>query len=136
MITITVTDVADPTVTFRLSADTVAENGGTTMVTATADKAFERTVFVTVQFQDGDGSPLSADNLPFTVTGNTTLVFVKGETKSEGSLMLKATNNNAHNADDVTVTITANTDDFHTANGVRVEQFKAAKLTIEDDDVP
>ena len=134
---INVTDVKDPVVTFKVTPVEIAENGGETVVTATASKAFERTVFVTVQFEDAQGTTIQpGPNGPFSVSGDTRLVFVKGQTSSEGSLTLTANNNNTDAPNDVVVTVTADETAFFTANGVRVESFKDAKLTIKDDDVP
>ena len=141
MITIRVTNVGHPTVTFKFNPDKISERGDSTEVTATVDQAFDRTVFVTVQFQDveDEDNPTAIDltdtNSPLTARGNLTLVFVRGSLKSEGSLWLDSNNNNTYDENGRTIAATADVEAFFTANGVRVEEFKADKpLTIEDDD--
>ena len=129
-ITVTITDVAEHKVTFKFDPDEISERSDTTEVTATVNRAFEKTVSVRVIFVDENGVEVTNG---FEVIGNPTLFFVRGSTKSEGSLRVRSINDDA--AGDKMITVTGNETAFEMDNGFIPFQFVGDELTIESDDV-
>ena len=124
-VTLTITDDDDtPAVTLVLTPASIGENGETSTVTATLDRASSEATTVTVAV-----TPVSpAVEGDYTLSANLDLTIPAGETASTGEVTITAVDNDAH-APDKTVTVSAtatNTQGFTAPQDVT--------LTIRDDD--
>ena len=104
-----------PVVTLTVSNASIKEDRGVSTVAATLDHAFSQQIVVTV-----------APSLYYSLVRNRRLTFPAGETKSRGTVVLRARDNDV-DAPDRTVEVGG------TVSTAKVE-LKAAALTIEDDD--
>ncbi len=104
-----------PVVTLTVSNASIKENLGVSTVAATLDRAFSQQIVVTV-----------APSLYYALIRNRRLTFPAGETKSRGTVTLRARDNDV-DAPDRTVEVRG------TLSTTQVE-LKAAELTIRDDD--
>ncbi len=123
----TITDDDDaPTVTLVLTPPSIGENGGSSTVTATLDRASSAATTVTV----------SAEAVPPAVAGdyalsaNTTLIIPADSLASTGVVTITAVNNDV-DALDKTVTVSATAE-----NDQGITAPQNATLTITDDDAP
>ena len=108
-------DDAPPVVTLMLSETSIDEHSGQSTVTATLDRASSQQIVVTV-----------ARDPAYTLSPNTSLTFPAGETASQGTVTLTATDNDI-DAEDAVVSVGGTTN----PSGLTVN---AAMLTIRDDD--
>ena len=119
-------DDGPPAVTLVLTPASIGENGGSSTVTATLDRASSAATTVTVSATPV--SPALAGD--YTLSTNTTLTIAAGQTASTGVVTITAVNNDVDAADkEVTVSATATN-----AQGITAPQD--ATLTITDDDAP
>ena len=86
--------------TLALSSSSISENGGSTTVTASLDRASGEETSITVSAAPGTGATAS----DYTLSENTTLTIAAGATTSTGVVTLTAVNN-AVDAPDKTVTV-------------------------------
>ena len=125
---LTITDDDTPRVTLTLSDSSIAENGGTTTVTATQDRADDADTRITVSVTPT--SPATASD--YRLSANTTLTIPAGQRSSTGIITITAINNNAIEADKrLSVRGTASN-----TNYARNLPVTGAALTITDDDTP
>ena len=126
--TLTITDDDTPRVTLTLSTSSIAENGGTTTVTATQDRPDNADTRVTISVTPT--SPATASD--YRLSANTTLTIPAGQRSSTGIITITAINNNAIEADKrLSVRGTASN-----TNYARSLPVTGAALTITDDDTP
>ena len=115
---------AAPTVTLSLSDTSIGENGGTTTVTATLDRASGAATTVTISV-----TPVSpAVVADYSLSTNRTLTIAAGQTLSTRTVTLTAVNNDV-DAADRTVTISG-----AAGNDVGVTDPADRNLTVEDDE--
>ena len=118
-VALTITDdEPTPSVTLRLSKTSIAEDGGTSEVSATMDYASSEATTITLA--------VSSD---FTLDA-TTLTIPAGQTTSSGTVTLTAVDNDA-DAPDKTVSVSGTA-----ANAHAVNQPDPVTLKITDDDSP
>ena len=118
--TVTVNDDdATPQVTLVLMPDSIGENGGTSIVTATLERASSAVTTVTVS---------AAASTDYGLTNNRILTIAAGATASSGTVRLTAVDNNV-DAPDKTVTVSATAENSHGATAPA-----NVTLTITDDD--
>ena len=118
-VALTITDdEPTPSVTLRLSKTSIAEDGGTSEVSATMDYASSEATTITLA--------VSSD---FTLDA-TTLTIPAGQTTSSGTVTLTAVDNDA-DAPDKTVSVSATASNPHAVN-----QPDPVTLKITDDDPP
>ncbi len=117
-------DEAPPAVTLILTPDSIAENGGSSTVTATLDHPSSEETTVTVSA----AAVLPAVAGDFMLSANKTLTIVANSTTSAGTVTVRTVNNNV-DAPDKTVTVSA-----VAVNSQGVENPSNAALTIIDDD--
>ena len=113
-------DESSPTVTLTLTPSTIAENGGTSAVTASLSHPSSAATTVTVSAAGPSGS--------YTLTGDT-LTIAAGKTASTGTVTVAAVDD-AVDDPDKTVIVSG-----ISANAQGVTGPLANTLTIEDDDV-
>ena len=117
-------DDSQPTVTLSLSRSPISENGGTTTVTATLNRASSAATAITVSATPGTDAAAS----DFTLSSNKVLTIAAGATTSTGTVTITAVNNNKDEPDKlVTVSATAQ-------NSQGVTAPSDVTLTIRDDD--
>ena len=125
---LTITDDDTPRVTLTLSDSSIAENGGTTTVTATQDRADNADTRVTISVTST--SPATADD--YRLSANVTLTIPAGLLSSTGTVTITAIDNDDVAADKrLSVSGTASNTSY--ARGLPVT---GAALTIADDDTP
>ncbi len=118
---LTITDDDDPPkVTLDLMPTSIGENGGSTTVTASLDRASSAVTAVTVS-----ATAVSDD---FMLSANKTLTITAGQTSSTGTVRITA-NNNSVDAPDKTVMVTGTA-----TNSAGVTGPSDVTLTIRDDD--
>ena len=123
-----IADDDTPAVTLSLSASSIAENGGTTTVTATQDRADDADTRITVSV--APVSPATASD--YRLSTNTILTIPAGQRTSTGTVTITAINNNAIEADKrLSIAGTA-----ANTNYARSLPVTGAALTITDDDTP
>ena len=124
--TVTIADNdATPKASLVLTPDSIAENGGTSTVTATLDVRSSEATVITVS-----ATPVgAADANDFTQSG-TTLTIAAGDMTSTGTVTIAANDNEIDHPDrEVTVSGSA-------ANGLMILQPDPAILTITDEEEP
>ena len=123
--TLTITDDDDePTVTLVLTPASISENGGTSTVTATLDRASSAKTTVTVSV-----TPVTpAVEGDYTLSTNRDLTIAAGETTSTGLVTVTAENNNV-DAPDKEVTVSATV-----VNTRGITSPQDVTLTITDDE--
>ena len=124
--TVTIIDDDEvPVATLQLSPDSIAENGGVSMVTATLSHASSRRTKVTVSA--AVSLALASD---FTLSDNTTLTIAANKKKSSGTVTITAVNNDIHDPNK-TVTVSGSA-----AGGSGITAPSDETLTIVDDEDP
>ncbi len=120
-------DDDDPTVTLVLTPDTIAENGGTSTVTAHLDHPSSEETTVTVSV-----APVSpAEEGDYTLSANRELTIAAGATTSTGTVTVTGVDNDVE-APDKTVTVSGTA-----TNNQGVKNPEAVvTLTLRDDDLP
>lgn len=116
-------DEGAPTAILVLTPAMIAENAGSTTVTATLTGMATEDVMLTVSAK-ADSGTAEGD---FTVSANRTLTIPKGQTASTGAVTVEAVDNNVF-APDKTVTISAS------AAGGNVTAPTNVVLTLQEDD--
>ena len=125
VVDLTITDDDDPpTVTLRLSRDSIGEDGGSTTVTARLDRASSETTTVTVS-ATAVSPAVEGD---FSLSANKTLTIEAGRTSSTGTVTISA-NNNDVDTPDKTVQVSGSASNDHA-----VTDPDDVELTITDDD--
>ena len=124
-VTLTIEDDEEaPTVTLMLSTNPVDENGGSTTVTATLDRASNAETTVTIA-----ATPVSpATSSDYELSTNTTLTIAAGETTSSGTVTITAVDND-RDEPDKTITVQGTTTSTETVAGPA-----DVTLTIKDDE--
>ena len=117
-------DEATPAATLRLSPETIPENGGAAMVTATLSGESSAAVTLTVAASAGT----NAVDGDFTLSNPATLTIAAGSTASTGVVTVTA-NNDSTDAPDKSVTVSATVSGDSGVSGPA-----AVTLTITDDD--
>ena len=117
-------DEGAPTAVLHLSSASIGEDGGSSTVTATLSHASSATTTISVFAAAGD----NAADADFTLSDNTTLSIVPGDTTSTGTVTITARNNSV-DAPDKTVTVSA---DAVNLSGVNAPADLT--LAIEDDE--
>ena len=126
-VTLTIRDDDDPpTVTLRLSPDTIGEDGGTS--TATASLSHPSGLDTTVTVTAAPVSPAVAGD--YRLSSNVELTISAGSMDSTGVVTVTAVDNNV-DAPDKEVTVWATTTNAHSGS-----VLDSAPLTIEDDEGP
>ncbi len=118
-------DDGPPAVTLVLAPASIGENGGTSTVTATLDRASSAATTVTVSA--APVTPAVAGD--YTLSGSE-LTIAAGQTTSTGEVTITAVNNDV-DALDKTVTVSATA-----TNSQGITAPQDATLTITDDDAP
>ena len=119
-----------PKVTLVLGSDEISEKGGSTIVTATLDRASSQATTVTVLASAG-ADTVAGD---FTQTGSS-LTIAAGATSSQGTVRIAANDNSIHTDDkSVTVSATATNPLASANNDLAALQPASETLTIEEDD--
>ena len=108
-----------PRVNLMLSSEEIAENGGTSTVTAVLNRPHTAEVAVTISADPSSG--------PFTVSENVKLTIAEGATTSTGTVTITAKADDDDDADE-TITVSGN------AGDAAVRGPMAVELTITDDD--
>ena len=126
--TLTITDDDTPRVTLTLSDSSIAENGGTTTVTATQDKADNADTQVTISVTPT--SPAVASD--YRLSTSATLTIPAGQRTSTGIVTITAVDNNTI-APDKQLSITGTATNTNYARSLPVT---GTALTITDDDTP
>ncbi len=122
---LTITDDEDmPTVTLRLSSASIAENAGSTTVTAALSHPSSAVTTIIVSVRP-NGLATVAD---YGLGGNQTLTIVAGETESTGLVTITAVDNEI-DAPDKTVQVQG-----HATNVQGITGPAAVELTITDED--
>ena len=123
--TLTIEDDEEaPTATLVLTPDSIDENSGPSMVTATLSHASSATTTISVMAAAG----ANAADGDFTLSDNTTLTIDPGDTSSTGTVTIAAVNNDV-DAPDKEVTVSASA-----VNTQGVNAPADLTLTIEDDE--
>ena len=117
-------DDASPTVTLSLSDALIAEDAGSTTVTASLSHA--SSVATTVAVSASPDSPAVAGD--YLLSANTTLAIAAGQTASTGTVTVTGVDNDV-DAADKTVTVKGSA-----GNTVGISGPSDATLTLEDDD--
>ena len=126
-VTLTIRDDDDPpTVTLRLSPDTISEDGGTS--TATASLSHPSGLDTTVTVTAAPVSPAVVGD--YRLSSNVELTISAGSMDSMGVVTVTAVDNNV-DAPDKEVTVWATTTNAHSGS-----VLDSAPLTIEDDEGP
>ena len=113
-------DEAAPGVTLAVADAAIAENGGTTTVTATLDHASSAATTITVTAEDG----------AYTVGDEATITIAAGETaNTAGSVTITAVDDAIDNVGDRTVTVSGTAQNSQGAGTVT-----GASLTLTDDE--
>ena len=120
-------DDDDPTLTLVLTPDTITENGGASVLSATLDHASGRDTVVTVSVSPV-GPATAADYSLSPNVETLELVIPAGDTASDGTFTITAVDNNV-DAPHKTVTVSATA-----ANEAGVTAPQDVTLTITDDD--
>ena len=120
-VTLTVTDdESAPVVTLTLTPTSVSENGGTSTVTASLDKASSAETTIVVSLGSG----------PATLSTDKTLTIAANATDSSGTVTITGTDDSAYTGDR-TVTVSG-----AASNSVGVDGPEDVTLTVTDDDDP
>ena len=125
---LTIADDDTPRVTLTLSDSSIAENGGTTTVTATQDKPDDSDTRITVSVTPV--SPATASD--YRLSANVTLTIPAGQRSSTGIVTITAADNNAI-APDKRLSVIGTAANANYTGGLPVT---GAALTIADDDTP
>ncbi len=125
---LTIADDDTPRVTLTLSDSSIAENGGTTTVTATQDRPDDADTRVTISVTST--SLATADD--YRLSANVTLTIPAGQRTSTGTVTITAVDNDDVAADK-RLSITGTAANTNYAGGLPVT---GAALTIADDDSP
>ncbi len=112
-------DDAAPGVTLALAPGAIAENGGTTTVTAALTHPSSAATTVTLAAAAG----------AYTVGADTTIVIAAGDTANAADTVVLTGEDNATDAPDRTVTVSA-----EAANAQGIGAVTGAELTLTDDD--
>ena len=127
-VALTIADDDIPAVTLSLSASSIAENGGTTTVTATQDRADDADTRITVSVTPV--SPATAGD--YRISANATLTIPAGLLSSTGTVTITAVDNDAVAADK-RLSVRGTAVNANYAGGLEVA---GATLTIANDDAP
>ena len=121
---ITIVVEAAPTVTLALTSTSISENGGSSTVTASLDRASGVETTITVSATPGTGASTS----DYMLSSNATLTIAQGETTSTGTVTITAVDNDV-DAPDKTVSVAGAAFNSHGVSGPA-----DVTLTITDDD--
>ena len=125
-LTVTITDNDDaPTVTLVLSPTSISENGGSSTVTATLDRASSVATTVTVSMEAGPDT----DAADFTVTSNKVLTIAAGAMTSSGTVTITGVDNLFDDTAAKSVTVSGSA-----SNTVGIVNPTAVTLGISDDE--
>ena len=115
-------DDESPTVTLSLSDDSIPENGGTTVVSATLDQISAAATTITVTAVPG----------AYTVGSDATITIAAGQTSnSSDTVTITAVDNSIDDTPDRTVSVTASASN---TSSLGVSGPAGVSLTLEDDD--
>ena len=112
-------DEAAPGVTLAVADSAIAENGGSTTVTATLSHASSEATTITVTVVDGS----------YTVGDDATIEIAAGETVNADTVTITAVNDDVDNVDDRSVTVSGTAQNSHGVGTVT-----GAALTLTDDE--